>query len=344
MSKKRSPTTRAVEPPRADNLGLINGIGPAVENRLNGVGIFTFAQLAAMSPADIAAAVSALAGFSSERILKQDWIGQASKLAAASPSSEAQNEGAAPIEPQLLIEHTHDTSPSVEPQKEVEPSLTAYHTATFTVELLLDENNNVHSSHVVHVQSRREHTWSDWPKAKLVDFMSQSAEVHVLSEEPVLTNVEKPEQTPVSVSESEKPCTSAATMPELAGMLHVRDMQISGIEPTGHREILSFDQPVDVRLTLDFTEMKVPSTTPLTYKATVFGKRRDPGSRSGRVVGESEGTIIPADTVTINIKVPPLLQGTYQLAATIMVALPDMKLTPKSGTMAVIDGGLVQVY
>jgi NADH-quinone oxidoreductase subunit E len=83
MSKKRPPTNRAAEPPRIDDLKLINGIGPKVEKRLNGVGIFTFAQLAALSPADIAAAVTDHAGLSAERIIKQDWIGQARKLAKA---------------------------------------------------------------------------------------------------------------------------------------------------------------------------------------------------------------------------------------------------------------------
>jgi len=90
MAGKRSPTTRNAEPPRIDDLKLINGIGPAVEKRLNGVGIFTFAQLAVLSPADIAATVAGLSGLSTERIIKQDWIGQARKLAAGLLVNEAQ--------------------------------------------------------------------------------------------------------------------------------------------------------------------------------------------------------------------------------------------------------------
>ncbi len=81
MSRKRSPIAREVEPPGADDLKLINGIGPAVETRLHRVGIFTFAQLAALSPADLAAAVADLTGLTAERISKQDWIGQARELA-----------------------------------------------------------------------------------------------------------------------------------------------------------------------------------------------------------------------------------------------------------------------
>jgi hypothetical protein len=43
-----------------------------------------------VSPADIVAAVADLAGFSSERIIKLDWIGQARKLADESTSDETQ--------------------------------------------------------------------------------------------------------------------------------------------------------------------------------------------------------------------------------------------------------------
>jgi hypothetical protein len=102
MARKGLATSRSVKLPDADDLKLINGIGPAVENRLNLVGIFRFAQLATLSPADIAASVSDLAGLSAERIAKQDWIGQARRLAASSKSTGTQR--AEEIEPAPLVE------------------------------------------------------------------------------------------------------------------------------------------------------------------------------------------------------------------------------------------------
>jgi helix-hairpin-helix protein len=104
MARKDSHTSRPTEPPEIDDLKLINGIGPAVERRLHGVGIFTFAQLAALSPADIAAAVADLAGLSAERIIKQDWISQARRLAAGSkptrPQQGKETESAPPVVPE----------------------------------------------------------------------------------------------------------------------------------------------------------------------------------------------------------------------------------------------------
>lgn len=380
MASKRLSNNRAAEPPRVDDLKLINGIGPAVEKRLNGVGIFTFARLADLSPADIAAAVADLTGLSAERIIKQDWIGQARKLAVESISSEAQKNIEPAVEPtasaehtkaakpleepqqarklaaestsskaqqvveapaQVSLEHTHASTPLEEPQQGTAPSLAGYHPATFVVELLLDENNNVQSTHVMHVQSRHEHTWSDWPKAEILDFLDQSIGVNISSSEPVLANAKEPEQVPALVTESKLP-TSVVAKPGLAGTLQLCDMMIIGSKSAEPRAILPHDQPFDVRLTLDLTEMTLSGNTALNYKASIYGKNL--GSRSGQVVGEAEGTIKPADTVTINVKGNPLPEGIFQLTAKVMLAPPHTKPIVRPGTTAVIARGPVQVY
>ncbi len=88
--------------------------------------------------------------------------------------------------------------------------------------------------------------------------------------------------------------------------------------------------------------MTVPTNIPLHYRASIYGKSR--GSRAGQTVGETEGTIKPTDAITINVEGNHLPEGTYRMAATVMIALPGMKLTPRPGTMAIIDAGLVQIY
>jgi len=69
-----------------DDFKLIKGIGPAIQRRLNEVGVTTFAQLAALSPDGLATLVEG-AGVSSERIVRQDWIGRAGELASISVES-----------------------------------------------------------------------------------------------------------------------------------------------------------------------------------------------------------------------------------------------------------------
>jgi predicted flap endonuclease-1-like 5' DNA nuclease len=68
-------------PPRAagearDDLQQIKGVGPAIENTLNELGIYRYHQISEMSEYDIDRVARKLRGFRS-RIYREDWIGQA---------------------------------------------------------------------------------------------------------------------------------------------------------------------------------------------------------------------------------------------------------------------------
>lgn len=63
----------------ADDLKLLKGIGPQNEQRLHGLGIFHFRQIAAWTPEEVAWVGSYLAF--PGRIEREDWIGQARALA-----------------------------------------------------------------------------------------------------------------------------------------------------------------------------------------------------------------------------------------------------------------------
>ncbi len=75
-----------------DKLTLIKGIGPVNETKLNQHGIYHFDQIAAWKKADIAD-VEAYLAFDG-RIAREDWIGQARKLAKAPPKPAAKSKGA----------------------------------------------------------------------------------------------------------------------------------------------------------------------------------------------------------------------------------------------------------
>jgi len=62
-----------------DDLQMIKGVGPAIENTLNEMGIFRLQQIAEMSEYDIDRVARRLKGFHS-RIEREDWIGQARLL------------------------------------------------------------------------------------------------------------------------------------------------------------------------------------------------------------------------------------------------------------------------
>ena len=70
----------AIERPASpDDLKAISGIGPKLETVLNGLGVWTYAQIAAWSPAEIAWVDDHL-GFNG-RIGRDGWIAQAAELA-----------------------------------------------------------------------------------------------------------------------------------------------------------------------------------------------------------------------------------------------------------------------
>jgi predicted flap endonuclease-1-like 5' DNA nuclease len=62
-----------------DNLRMIDGIGPAIEDTLNQMGICSFDQIAEISEYEINQLANRLKGFRS-RIYREDWIGQARHL------------------------------------------------------------------------------------------------------------------------------------------------------------------------------------------------------------------------------------------------------------------------
>lgn len=65
---------------QADDLKLISGVGPVLEGKLNDLGIYNFSQVAAFTPEEIEM-VDARLSFKG-RIEREDWLGQAAKLAA----------------------------------------------------------------------------------------------------------------------------------------------------------------------------------------------------------------------------------------------------------------------
>lgn len=68
-------------PQMRDDLKVISGIGPKLEQVLNGQGVWRYAQIAAWTPAEIAR-IEELLGFAG-RVGRDGWIAQAAKLAKA---------------------------------------------------------------------------------------------------------------------------------------------------------------------------------------------------------------------------------------------------------------------
>ena len=67
------------KPDKPDDLKMISGIGPGIEAKLHGLGIYTWAQIAAWTEAESAWVAEHLAFRG--RIEREDWVKQAAALA-----------------------------------------------------------------------------------------------------------------------------------------------------------------------------------------------------------------------------------------------------------------------
>ena len=145
MAHRRPNSARVPKSTMSNNLKLIKGIGPIIEQRLHDAGIHTFADLAALSAEQIA---SIIPGMSARQVAKQGWIPQAYKLVPATPKSRNR-------------------------QKKTSISTSRQHYENFTFEFLLDGKNKTRRLRVVHVQSGDTDTWAKWDAERLIDFLAR---------------------------------------------------------------------------------------------------------------------------------------------------------------------------
>lgn len=94
---EKAPKAQAAKPAPTssipDNLELIKGLGPKVNNLLKGLGVTSFAQVANWTAADVADIDAKLGAFAG-RITRDNWIDQAQLLAAGDIAGFEQKYGA----------------------------------------------------------------------------------------------------------------------------------------------------------------------------------------------------------------------------------------------------------
>ena len=79
VAEERRSAAVTAPPAEKDDLKLISGIGPVLEGKLNGAGIATYQQIAALTDDEVERLESEVINFSG-RIHRDDWIGQAKTL------------------------------------------------------------------------------------------------------------------------------------------------------------------------------------------------------------------------------------------------------------------------
>ena len=276
-----------------DDLKQIRGIGPIMEQRLHQAGILTFAQLANMSTENLAELFSDMPGLSAERIAEKGWGMQAQLL----------------MEKAVKIDH-----PVSEDQH--------HYSAVFSVDLLLDKQNRVRRTHILHVQSKKEDSWADWDQERLAGFIFKNATIR---------------STPKS-----NPIDETQTKPEeLAGDLNISKVEIQTLSGKVTHWDINVNEPFAIRLILNMDKTSVAPGTPLQFQSQVYVKNLTDGKRHN--VGEARGMAEASNLFPLTVHCQALPQGSYRLEACVVLS-PDLENSnPRSRLMAMAEGRVFRV-
>jgi hypothetical protein len=291
-----------------DDFKLVDGIGPAVEKRLHEAGITTYSHLAILKPKMVAEILNGMVGYSPKRIKEQDWSGQAHTLAEK-------------VEPSTFEENSENINNSL-------------HYASYTVELLLDRENQVRRTRALHVQSNQETTWAGWNVSRLRDFLADTGQLQI-------TIVQEEESVSNLISSQPQKLKSSHSAPVLQGTTEIVETRLRN--QSGHPlgTLIPGNTPFEIQLVLDLSQVKISKGESLDYNATLYLKEM---GNTGRVItGEKNGTLDMAKSAVINVHNQPLSQGDFRMEALVILRPNSQHNHLKNQLMAMTESMVLHV-
>lgn len=281
-----------------DDFKLIHGIGPGIEKRLHAAGILTYAQLASMTPDQVVSALGNMIGLTKTRVIDQEWIENARELAATATPDELSDR------------------------------ISRQHYATFTVELLLDGENNVRRTRAVYIQADKEETWASWDEARLMSFFTQHGELN-------LAQIEAPIPGTIETSQMIEPSG-------LHGSLRLDKAHVTPLQTGRPGRILARNQPFEINLAVDLTDLVMPPEANIGYAAQVFAKTLGVGSR--QMIGETRGDFSSAEMIEMKVNNQGLSEGTYRIDIDLAISQLPLEPAGQPEMEVLLDGGLLKVF
>jgi hypothetical protein len=295
MAAKGTPEDARVLPPGVDDFTKITGIKFGIEKRFHDAEIFTYAQLASMSPQEIVNAIGPMVGLTVDRVTRQDWIGQAIELAE---------------------QHQQISTDTVPDESDRQ------HYASFTVELLLDEQNRVRRTKLKEVLYGNEMAWIGWDAQKLTDFMIEEGNLKI-------EQIESEPEPDLSIQKPALPISGKLVITEIA----LKSMNGHTVRPSNPH-----NKPFKLTIGMDI-KIEPSEFTNLDSFVTVTGKRL--GTEDRIVIGEARQRVETSEHLDLELVSPGLPTGTYRIEAAAKVNSPGNE---EAGLSAFLEGSLLQFY
>jgi len=338
----RDPRTSTPAVRAGDDFQQIQGIGAAIDRRLHGAGILTYTDLAALTPEQIADSLSGVAGLSPARIVSQDWVGQAGRLAGS----------AAPPPPSEL------PAPPL-------PSEPDQRYASFHVEFLLDVDDSVRRTKVHHHQSGTDEAWAGWDEDRLLALLRDHIP-HTDARQPA-----EPADVPSSAAPSAaEPETAVPSETQLDGATAAGDQPDGAVPPGDQAETIDLPmglpssslrvdylgltrggeksrtwapgEPTSIGFTLQVSHIGTRDAAALDFTANVTASSVL-GDDQRWPLGTVQGAVRAGEPLPVELTGGPLPRGLYRTEATVLIYptnhAPDSE--PLQGRRA--SGALIQV-
>lgn len=329
----QQPVHEAPGQPVGDDFTQIRGIGPGIAHRLHNAGILRFTQLASLSPEEIVAAIGDLIGLTVERVEQQDWAGQARELS------------------EIRYEPITDENGG------------HLHYATFTAELLLDEDNRVRRTRLVDVRAGNEDAWAGWDAERMTQFFTQHAGLHAdvqsadklamsgtASPADAVTEIEAKELAPDAQSDMEAagvvaldpPAVDKVQAVQQPGELEINRLDTLNSQTRLNQRVLPSDLPFTLSLILNLAQTGLLTEPELHLKATIQAKEISTGKRV--LLAEWDEVHQPREDFDFSLQYPGLPTGIYRMEAAAVVHPVGREIPTSMYFTAFLEGEILQVF
>jgi hypothetical protein len=292
-----------------DDFQKIARIGRTRAERLRKAGILTYDDLARRSPEEVAE----MTGISAELIAKENWAGQARKLAGPPAGT----------------------------------SVPRQHHVTFYIEFLVEPDNRVGHTKISHHRTNTSDDWSGWDEEKLLTFMRTHVPLPAASRfpdtlGPEAAQAQVPEQAPESAPAAPASRSSPpAPTPQRPPPWSLSFEELAPVRGDQRNYTRGPSEPNSARLTMRINPADTLSHDTFDFSATI--EARTFGRRDRSPLGTTRGTIRVSDPVSVTVTGTALPVGQYQLVATVEIYSPGHSPKEPPLLRGSVSGDLMRV-